>query len=186
MNGTHQANHQSNSSASPILVKQVARNINGIHTEVLTQSFADRILILVTQLGKVGTLTQITMSMTSIDQPYDLAPEVPSLNIPSLPIPNTSLQLTPLLSTPPSESRTIYDVFLNQIGMLVLTGFGPRPNLDPSQIFGIGRRPLIVGLALKPDNSLSSTSSDDCQGLVDLDRIRFGSVMEMIMECRVW
>ncbi|KAH9808885.1 hypothetical protein DFH28DRAFT_992747 [Melampsora americana] len=179
MNGTHQVNHQSTSSPSPILVKQVARSINGIHTEVLTQSFADRILILVTQLGKVGTLTQITMPVTSIDQPYELSPEVPSLNLPSLPIPNTSLQLTPLLSTPPSESRTVYEVFLNQIGMLVLTGFGPRAQLDPSQIFGIGKRPLIVGLALKPEKS-------DSINLVEQERIRLGNVMEMIMECRVW
>lgn len=49
--------------ASPILVKQTARRINGILTEVLAQSFSDRILILVTQLGKVGTLVGRLLSL---------------------------------------------------------------------------------------------------------------------------
>lgn len=41
---------------SPMLVKHTTRIIDGILTEVMTQSFSDRILILITQLGKVGTL----------------------------------------------------------------------------------------------------------------------------------
>ncbi|KIO20562.1 hypothetical protein M407DRAFT_29822 [Tulasnella calospora MUT 4182] len=35
---------------------QISRSINGIYTEVLVHSFGDRILALVTQLGKVGYL----------------------------------------------------------------------------------------------------------------------------------
>ena len=35
---------------------QTIRELNGISTEVLIQTFADRILILITQLGKVGNL----------------------------------------------------------------------------------------------------------------------------------
>ena len=38
--------------------KQSSKVINGIHTEVVLQPFADRILILVTQLGKVGNLVR--------------------------------------------------------------------------------------------------------------------------------
>lgn len=99
--------------------------------------------------------------------------------MPSLPVPNTSIQLTPLLSTPPPESKTIYEVYLNQIGMIVLTGFGPRPDppLAPEQSFGRGTRPVVVGLALKPDFSTSGA---------DANRMAFGGVMEMVMECRVW
>ena len=35
---------------------QMTRELNGITTEVLLQNFADRVLVLVTQLGKVGNL----------------------------------------------------------------------------------------------------------------------------------
>lgn len=34
----------------------IAREIEGVQTDVLLQAFADRVLILVTQLGKVGSL----------------------------------------------------------------------------------------------------------------------------------
>jgi proteasome assembly chaperone 3 len=38
---------------------QTSREIAGIHTDVLLQHFADRILVLVTQMGKVGCLVHI-------------------------------------------------------------------------------------------------------------------------------
>jgi proteasome assembly chaperone 3 len=36
----------------------VSREINGIATEVVVQNYADRVLVLVTQLGKVGNLVR--------------------------------------------------------------------------------------------------------------------------------
>ena len=39
--------------------KQSSQIINGVETEVVLQPFADRILILVTQLGKVGNLVRL-------------------------------------------------------------------------------------------------------------------------------
>jgi proteasome assembly chaperone 3 len=39
--------------------KQSSKVINGINTEVVLQPFADRILILITQLGKVGNLVRL-------------------------------------------------------------------------------------------------------------------------------
>lgn len=35
---------------------QLARTINDVHTDVVLQAFADRIIVLVTQVGKVGNL----------------------------------------------------------------------------------------------------------------------------------
>ncbi|EIM82885.1 uncharacterized protein STEHIDRAFT_113967 [Stereum hirsutum FP-91666 SS1] len=35
---------------------QLSRNINGVHTDVVLQTFSDRIIVLVTQVGKVGNL----------------------------------------------------------------------------------------------------------------------------------
>jgi hypothetical protein len=39
--------------------RQISRNLNGIPTEVVIQAFADRILVLITQVGKVGTLVHL-------------------------------------------------------------------------------------------------------------------------------
>lgn len=38
---------------------QIKGEIESVPTEVVLQAFADRILILVTQLGKVGTLVRL-------------------------------------------------------------------------------------------------------------------------------
>ena len=43
---------------------QTAKDIDGVPTEVLIQVFADRILVLVTQLGKVGNLVCEAYALT--------------------------------------------------------------------------------------------------------------------------
>lgn len=43
---------------SPIKTRQTAKTLDGVHTEVVCQAFADRYLVLVTQLGKVGCLVR--------------------------------------------------------------------------------------------------------------------------------
>lgn len=45
--------------------KQSSKVINDIKTEVVLQPFADRILILITQLGKVGNLVRLRKLSTS-------------------------------------------------------------------------------------------------------------------------
>ena len=40
----------------PLINKQAARTIQGRHTEVLVSSFTDKILIVVSQYGKVGSV----------------------------------------------------------------------------------------------------------------------------------
>lgn len=50
--------------------RQLSRELDGIQTDILVQTFADRILVLVTQLGKVGNLVDIKFTsqfMTVID-----------------------------------------------------------------------------------------------------------------------
>lgn len=37
----------------------IARTLDGVQTDVLVQTFADRTIVLVTQLGKVGSLVSI-------------------------------------------------------------------------------------------------------------------------------
>lgn len=50
------ARQQTPPSQNAILTRQRARLLNGIHTEVLLQSYADRILVVITQLGRIGSL----------------------------------------------------------------------------------------------------------------------------------
>ena len=44
----------------------IARELVGVQTDVLLQAFADRIVVLVTQLGKVGSLVSGRSSIPSI------------------------------------------------------------------------------------------------------------------------
>ena len=48
-----------------LIQKQSSKVINGIQTEVVLQPFADRILILITQLGKVGNLVRWRKLLTA-------------------------------------------------------------------------------------------------------------------------
>lgn len=45
-----------------LTLQQTSRDLNGISTQILVQAFADRILVLVTQMGKVGTLVHSLVS----------------------------------------------------------------------------------------------------------------------------
>jgi proteasome assembly chaperone 3 len=40
----------------PVVNKQAAKTIQGLHTEVLVSGFADKIFIVVTQYGRIGSL----------------------------------------------------------------------------------------------------------------------------------
>lgn len=42
----------------PLKTRQTARLLNGIHTEVLVTGFRDKIFVIVTQYGKIGSLVR--------------------------------------------------------------------------------------------------------------------------------
>lgn len=50
----------------PLKNKQAAIDIKGVHTEILLTSFADRIFVVVTQYGKIGSLVNIVFFFTCI------------------------------------------------------------------------------------------------------------------------
>lgn len=55
--------------SSAIPTAQAARIIQGQHTEVLVQAFGDRVLVLVTQVGRIGCMVSNSYSSTaSTDQ----------------------------------------------------------------------------------------------------------------------
>ena len=43
--------------------RQTSRDLGGKYTQVFVQSFADRVIVLITQMGKVGNLVLLYLSM---------------------------------------------------------------------------------------------------------------------------
>lgn len=48
----------SNNEKFPVTNKQAARIVQGIHTEVLVSGFKDKIFVVVTQYGRIGSLVR--------------------------------------------------------------------------------------------------------------------------------
>ncbi|KAI0671642.1 hypothetical protein C8Q78DRAFT_972793 [Trametes maxima] len=146
------------------------RIIDGVQTDVLIQAFADRVLVLVTQLGKVGSLIQATMPST---MPL-LPPPPPDPSNPNeypLAIPPPSLQLTPLFGSAPTERiQTLHSLFASQIATLVWT-------LEEASVLETDRRAVVVGIALaKPPQPPQSSE------LSAHDRTVFRGVMDIVRE----
>jgi len=55
------SNEQPLLSVFPLKTRQTARLLNGIHTEVLVTGFRDKIFVIVTQYGKIGSLVYVTV-----------------------------------------------------------------------------------------------------------------------------
>ncbi|CAG8491711.1 5891_t:CDS:2 [Cetraspora pellucida] len=49
----------------PLQTRQTARVINGVHTETLITGFRDKILVIITQYGKIGSLAYVTFDSLS-------------------------------------------------------------------------------------------------------------------------
>lgn len=130
--------------------------------------------------------TQVSVPETIPLPPPLFAPASPDHALPSLPPPPPSLLLQPLLGVAPEE---VYDAYAAQIGSIVVYGLGARPSRtqgheeDDDDALGAGtgtgRKPVVVGLALK---RLPGQES----GARDRERSRFGNVMSMVLDCRVW
>ncbi|CDU24553.1 uncharacterized protein SPSC_04054 [Sporisorium scitamineum] len=169
-------------SSTPVLpTKTIAETINGHPTTIITQSFADRIFIAVTQLNKFGCLYQAVTS-TNLAALDNDAVEVSSSNLPP-PLPSTSV--SKLVGSEPSPAYTaLYQLYVAQIASIVKHGAGGD------------ERPLIVSLALKPTATGGSTgeggyddSDDEADSLLltsEDERKQFITVMEAVQKCRVW
>ncbi|KIP09551.1 hypothetical protein PHLGIDRAFT_102801 [Phlebiopsis gigantea 11061_1 CR5-6] len=120
---------------------QITQVLEGIPTDVVIQPFADRIFVLITQLGKVGSLIEATIpEATPLLPPPPPPPE--SSEVP-LPVPPAAINLKPLLGVAPSEHlETLYSLYAAQVATLVWT-------IGGSSSLGDTRRAVIVGIALK-------------------------------------
>ena len=166
--------------------KQSSKVISGIQTEVVLQPFADRILIVITQLGKVGNLVRwrklsttetdtnfCTKIQASIPQTAPLlaqvSPDEQEPNISALPPPPPSIQLTPLLGSAPTDHlRTLYALYASQIATIIWIA-------EAGGLMDVRRRSVILGLALKK-------SGGEDQGLSEAERETFQQVMGMVRD----
>lgn len=103
-------------------------------------------------------------------------PPLPAL----LPPPHPSTTLLALFGTPSSPAlQPIAEMYTSQIAAVVWHALA----LDGSL-----RKPVVVGLALKQPPRKVGGNDDDAGDEVDWEseRARFGRVMSLVMECRVW
>lgn len=138
-------------------------NISDVNTDVLIQQYADRILVFVSQLDKVGSLVMplhvdISILITGFKIQASLPATIPLENSnerdtqSTFPSPSPAIEITPLLSSAPSEQiQTLHNLYVSQIASLIWTAEAEQ---------GVeGRRPVILAIALK--RSLDSDEAPD-------------------------
>ncbi|KAJ6630881.1 hypothetical protein B0H10DRAFT_1983591 [Mycena sp. CBHHK59/15] len=131
------------------MVRQLSRELEGNLTELVIQTFADRILVLVTQLGKVGNLIQAAIPDTTPLVPPIQDPSQPNLE--ALPEPPPAIQLTSLLGNAPSQHvQTLHSLYAAQIATIVWTA-GSNSSLE------VSRKSVIVGIALRKSDGNDGT-----------------------------
>ncbi|KAI0302142.1 hypothetical protein BC826DRAFT_1101757 [Russula brevipes] len=143
------------------------RDIESVHTQVVIQTFSDRVLVIVTQLQKVGALIQasvpVTLALpeTSSDDP---ASDATSSTLPPV---HPSIDLTYLFGNAPSpDHQTLYSSYAAQIATLVWTS-------ERYGQVGASRTPVVVGVALRsPRSSERPPSTDRATFLQVMDLVR--------------
>ena len=163
----------------------IERDIESVHTQVIIQTFSDRVLVIVTQLQKVGTLvrsllfystiilsdatqihasipTTVSLAETPSD---DVAPDTGGSTLAPV---HPSIDLTYLFGNASSpDQQTLYSSYAAQIATLVWTS-------ERDGQIGTSHNPVVIGIALKPPPSSERPS--------DTDRATFLQVMDLVRE----
>ncbi|KAK1922002.1 hypothetical protein DB88DRAFT_496838 [Papiliotrema laurentii] len=157
----------------PILSYQLTQPILGVSTQLLIQTFDDRILVVLTQPGKIGSLVQASIPpVAQLPHPPPPSPSSGSTRRAHLPPPPDSISTTPLLGAPPRP--TLHALYTNQIATLIWWTL---------QETSSARRPVVVGLALKHDrNASGGLGEDDEEEVGDEERDRFLAIMDMVVQ----
>ncbi|THH09464.1 hypothetical protein EW145_g1982 [Phellinidium pouzarii] len=142
----------------------LSRTLDGVDTEVVIQKYADRILVLVSQLGKVGNLIQASIPPTTpLDPPSYTSDDIPLFEPPS------SIELIPLLGGAPSQHlAALHPLYASHIATLIWT-------VSTQAGDGAGRPSVVVGLALKKrpgddggNASLSISTQNTFKGIMKM------------------
>ncbi|KJA27094.1 hypothetical protein HYPSUDRAFT_35653 [Hypholoma sublateritium FD-334 SS-4] len=146
--------------------RQARRELSGRETQVFMQSFADRILVLITQMGKVGNLIQATLPATaSLLPPTSSASQSHIV----LPEPSPAIELTPLLgSAPSSHLQILHSLYASQISTIIWTEES-KHGLESL------RRSVVVGLALAKSQTPEIDAAEE-------ERSVFEGVMSLLYD----
>jgi len=138
------------------------RDIESVQTQVIVQTFSDRVLVIITQLSKVGTLIQASVP------PTIALSRAATSDAGSLPPVHPSIDLTYLFGhAPSSDHQTLYSSYAAQVATLVWSS-------ERYAQVGSSRTPVVVGVALKAPRSSERVS--------DADRATFLRIMDLVRE----
>lgn len=177
---------------------QRVRLIHSIQTDLMIQSFNDRILVILTQLGRIGCmvspgspvvlfasrvdfsfLSQIQVSPPPSTLPAALPSHSSSFNssaLSSLPPPHPSSTLSPLFGVPPSPHvSALHDLYASQIAAILFEKMTRETQ-------GMEVKPVVLGIGLKRSQDTEKEDEEESGISVD-ERETFSQVMEMVKEC---
>ncbi|KAF2238319.1 hypothetical protein EV356DRAFT_507420 [Viridothelium virens] len=141
----------------PARTKTAAGEINGIHTEIISVAFADKILITVSQGGRLAHWMHVPLDSAAPDASamhFSEGNGASSENTDLLPM--THLTATTVLGGTVPERDTVGQLYATQIASAIATK-------DPAE-----RRLLVIGLGLEE---------------VDSSRDTFMDTMELVLQC---
>lgn len=196
------------SKAVPIRIRQSFRTINAIETNVIVQEFADQVLVVVSQLGKVGCLTHVTIqkrpnysvAQAAFDLDDDEAVEkhfaLQQNHSQQIPLTDslTSEQAAMLgnchqqrlFGTHPPGQKALYDLYNIHIALQTQQILSSTTNsLDTGSLT---EKPVVVGLALKQKHALNTTGQEEDDEVEDFDilandeRDRFEAILALVKE----
>ncbi|KAL1747552.1 hypothetical protein HDZ31DRAFT_80391 [Schizophyllum fasciatum] len=150
---------------------QISQDVAGNRTDIVVLPYADRILVLVTQLGKVGNLIQASLPATTPLQP---APEPDPVhpNALALPPPPPGIQVTGLLGSSSSDHQhTLHYLYASQIATIVWAAEGGGALSGP-------RRDVVIGLALR--KPVSPPEEDD--SLTATEKETYNAIMLLLLD----
>ncbi|KAF9155774.1 hypothetical protein DFQ26_009633 [Actinomortierella ambigua] len=164
----------------PLQNKQAAALVNGKHTEVLVTAFSDKILILVSQYGKVGSLLHTTVDNPQEMQrpqttysPYDPAysEERDGSNL-RLATTNTTFLLGAGSST--SKKAQLYQVYTSHVAQMIV-------HQNPQET-----RSIVFSLALDVPEPVDTQDAGAYEAQRQKDKTLFEEVVRLVNQCRVW
>ncbi|GAA5963257.1 hypothetical protein JCM3765_005777 [Sporobolomyces pararoseus] len=157
---------------------QRVRSIHSIQTDLLIQSFQDRILVILTQLGRIGCLIQVLPPPSSLPAALPRPTHDSESSAASLPPPHPSLVLSPLFGVPPSPYvSALHDLYASQIASILFE----KMSLDTQ---GMGVKPVVLGIGLKrSQDETEGEGGEELSGISEKERETFMQVMEMVKEC---
>ncbi|GAA5937431.1 uncharacterized protein JCM15063_002904 [Sporobolomyces koalae] len=175
------ANHEPQQERKPepvgVPTAQRVRMIQSIKTDLLIQSFNGRILVVLTQLGKIGCLIQIHPPPSTLPAPLPLPSRMATSDTPSLPPAHPSVTLSPLFGVPPSPHiQALHDLYATHIGSILFDKM-------TRDTHGMQVKPVILGIGLKRSQGAEEVETDQESRITDDERETFMQVMDMVKEC---